>query len=255
MGMTKEGTLSISPVSNDTLSDRVYDRLARALMTGEFRPGASLTLRDAAELVGTSIMPVREALWQLTTQRAMILQRNKAIYIPLLSETEFDHLWHLRELLEGEACAQAAHVIQAAEVAGLSVLVRETLSAAEAKDMRPLIVKAHEFFFRIYRSTLNSMLVSMIEMLWLRTGPLYYETLSSDSNLAFIRKSLKHNTRLFEALRAGDAAAARATREKDLRELAEWLRRHRQRAQNQPRQSGNAQPAGKKLPAGAAKAR
>src|SRR5258708_10137061 len=126
MGMTKAGTLSISPVSNDTLSDRVYDRLARALMTGEFRPGASLTLRDAAELVGTSIMPVREALWQLTTQRAMILQRNKAIYIPLLPETEFHHLWHLRQLLEGEASAQAPHVLQAAEVADLSFLVGET---------------------------------------------------------------------------------------------------------------------------------
>src|SRR5258708_25296894 len=64
------------------------------------------------------------------------------------------------------------------------------------------------------------MLVSLMEMLWLRTGPLYFDALSSESHRAFIRKNLRHNTKLFEAIRAGDPAVARAERESDLRELA-----------------------------------
>jgi DNA-binding GntR family transcriptional regulator len=147
----------------------------------------------------------------------------------VLSDGDFDQLWHLRALLEGEACAQATPLIPASEFSPLSRLVSEALSAAKAKDMRPIIIKAHELLFRIYRASRNSVLVSMIEMLWLRTGPLYYETLSSTRHLAFIRKGLKNNARLLDAIRAGDCGAARATREMDLQDLAAWLREHRER--------------------------
>jgi DNA-binding GntR family transcriptional regulator len=198
-------------------------------MTGEFRPGASITLREAARLVGTSVMPVREAVRRLMAQHALILQRNKAIQIPVLSDTDFDQLWHLRALLEGEACAQATPLIDTSEFELLSTLLTEALSAAKAHDMRPIIINAHEFLFRIYRASQNSMLVSMIEMLWLRTGPLYFDALASVSHLAFIRKGLKNDARLLDAIRARDAAVARETREMDLRELASWLREHRER--------------------------
>src|SRR5258708_6565827 len=182
MSTSNRESQPLSPVRKETLSDRVYDRLARALLTGDFEPGASITLRDIARRVDTSVMPVREALWQLTTQQALILKRNKSIQIPLLSDDEFDQLWRLRVLLEGEACAQAARIIPSADVAALSGLLRETLAAVEAQDMRPITIKAHEFFFRIYGASRNPMLVSFIEMLWLRTGPLYFDALSSESH-------------------------------------------------------------------------
>jgi DNA-binding GntR family transcriptional regulator len=217
---------SLTPVGTDTLSDRVYDRLSSALMTGEFGAGGSLTLKDAARLVGTSVMPVREAVRHLVAQHALILERNKAIRIPLLSSSEFQQLWQLRELLEGEACAQAATMISETEVGALSRLLSETLAAARAQEMRHLIVKAHEFFFRVYAATGNSILVSMIEGLWLRTGPLYHKPLSSVSHLSFIRKNLKNNSSLFEALRLRDPDAAREARTNDLRELAAWFRAH-----------------------------
>lgn len=217
----------LTPVGTETLSERVYDRLALALMTGVFQPGASITLREAAKLVGTSVMPVREAVRRLMAQHALILQRNKAIQVPFLSATDFNQLWHLRALLEGEACAQAAPMIEVAEFVSLSKLVTDALSAAKAQDMRQIIINAHEFLFRIYRATRNSVLVAMIEILWLRTGPLYYEALSSVSHLPFIREGLRNNAQLLKALRARDGSAARSMRQKDLNELAAWLREHR----------------------------
>jgi DNA-binding GntR family transcriptional regulator len=225
------GSRSLTPVGKDTLSDRVYDQLARALMTGEFEPGSSITLRTLAEHVGTSVMPVRDAVRHLVAQHALILERNKAIRIPLLSDSEFNQLWHLRELLEGEACAQAALVIPAAELSVLLALLTESLKAARIGDMRPIITNSHEFLFRIYRATRNSVLVSMIEMLWLQTGPLYFEAVSTANHLAFVRKSLKNNAALFETLQARDAVAARTTRERDLRQLAAWLTNHRECAE------------------------
>jgi DNA-binding GntR family transcriptional regulator len=228
------GAYALTPVGNDTLSDRVYAQLSRALMTGEFKPGASITLRALAEHVGTSVMPVRDAVRQLVAQHALILERNKAIRIPLLSDAEFNQLWHLRELLEGEACAQAAPMVSATEVSALSVLLEKTLAATRVGDMRSIISNSYEFFFRIYRATRNSVLVLMIEVLWLRTGPLYFEAVSSASHLAFVRKSVRKNAALFRAIKGRDGPRARTTRQKDLRELAAWLTTHRERASATP---------------------
>lgn len=232
--MELSGAYALTPVGNDTLSDRVYAQLSRALMTGEFKPGASITLRALAEHVGTSVMPVRDAVRQLVAQQALILERNKAIRIPLLTDAEFNQLWHLRELLEGEACAQAAPMVSAAEVSVLSMLLEKTLQATRIGDMRSIIGNSYEFFFRIYRATGNSVLVLMIEVLWLRTGPLYFEAVSSASHLPFVRKSVKKNAALFKALKGHDATSAKATRHRDLRELAAWLTTHRERAEAAP---------------------
>jgi DNA-binding GntR family transcriptional regulator len=228
-------TDSLVPVSKDTLSEKVYERLARSLMTGEFKPGSLLTLRGIAAHLGTSVMPVREAIRRLMAQHAFLLERNKAIQIPLLSEIEFEQLWRLRELLEGEACAQAASQIRTSELASLSKLLDATLAAAKAGKMRPIILKSHEYFFRIYRGTLNEVLVSMIEMLWLRTGPLYFEAISSVSHLAFVKKSLQNNSALFDALKKGDGELAKKTRQRDLRELALWLNDHREKMEGPKR--------------------
>ena len=62
---------SISPVERETLNDRVYRELKNSIMTGAFKPGAELTLRSVAEALGTSFMPVRDAMRRLVTNVAL----------------------------------------------------------------------------------------------------------------------------------------------------------------------------------------
>src|SRR5690242_8029537 len=54
------------PLIRRTLQHNVYDYLRESLATGELAPGQRLTIRDVAERIGTSIMPVREAFRRLT---------------------------------------------------------------------------------------------------------------------------------------------------------------------------------------------
>ena len=45
-----------------TLGERVHAELRERLMSGELAPGQKMSLRTAAETLGVSIMPVREAV-------------------------------------------------------------------------------------------------------------------------------------------------------------------------------------------------
>ena len=55
---------------NPTVQDEVYGELRRSLMTGVYVPGEKVSLRALAEQMGTSMMPVREAINRLVAERA-----------------------------------------------------------------------------------------------------------------------------------------------------------------------------------------
>src|SRR5262249_30208271 len=66
----------------DTMRVRVYRALARGLMAGMFKPGEAVTLRTLATRLGTSAMPVREAVSRLIAERALILLPNRSVIVP-----------------------------------------------------------------------------------------------------------------------------------------------------------------------------
>ena len=90
---------------------RVYGALARGLMAGMFKPGEAVTLRTLAKRLGTSAMPVREAVSRLIAERALVLLPNRSVIVPRMSRARFTELTETRQILEGmvaeAACARA----------------------------------------------------------------------------------------------------------------------------------------------------
>ena len=66
MDDTLEQTLSAesdaAKAPSSPLAEQVFDTLRAGIVSGDFPPGARLRIRDLAEKVGTSVMPVREAV-------------------------------------------------------------------------------------------------------------------------------------------------------------------------------------------------
>src|SRR3979409_1951640 len=81
--------------SAETLAQRAHRELRAALMRGDFLPGTALTLRGLAERLGTSIMPVREAVSRLAADEGLELQPNPAIVVPELARRETAALWRV----------------------------------------------------------------------------------------------------------------------------------------------------------------
>jgi Bacterial regulatory proteins, gntR family len=52
----------VEPLDRQTLGERAYAQLADLLISGRLAPGEKLSLRSAADVLGVSIMPVREAV-------------------------------------------------------------------------------------------------------------------------------------------------------------------------------------------------
>ena len=219
--------LRLHPVERRTLADRVHEELRHGLMVGRFLPGETLSLRTLSEAMGTSVMPIREAVTRLASDNCLEVLPRRGIRVPALTLARFDEVWRLRALIEGEAAALAA---ERASPADLAVIAEHSALAADAlgPPVRPLAVIEHTkaMLFAIYTAARTETMLPLIEMLWTRCGPHRMVPFHTPDRaaLAFLRHSCGHHDRLLAALHARDGAAAGRIRAEDIAELAAFLR-------------------------------
>ncbi|MGE0255122.1 MAG: GntR family transcriptional regulator [Alphaproteobacteria bacterium] len=212
----------LARVENLTLQERVYRALREAIMAGRFQPGQTLTVRLLAEALGTSAMPVREAVRQLAAERALDMLANRSVQVPLLSRARFDELWHARALVEGEAAALAATEATAEERARI-VAHNDALMAALGTGVGETARERNRaFHFAVYAAAHNAVLLPIIESLWLQWGPSlamgYHRHSALGASLS--RSTRRRHGSLVDALSRGDAAAARAAMAGDIADAA-----------------------------------
>jgi DNA-binding GntR family transcriptional regulator len=58
-------------IESKTLRQKVYELLKEKILTAEILPGQKISLRNLAVMLGVSLMPVREALWQLESEKVV----------------------------------------------------------------------------------------------------------------------------------------------------------------------------------------
>ena len=76
---------SLNTSDDAPLHENVYQEIRRNLMAGQFQPGEAVTLRGLAGKLGTSAMPVREALRRLVAERALDLGPNRTARVPVVT--------------------------------------------------------------------------------------------------------------------------------------------------------------------------
>ncbi len=216
-------TGAISKVNHGTLHERIYEELKQALVTGHLKPGEIVTIRPLAEELGTSVMPVRDALLRLAAERALELLPNRSIRVPRMTREGFDELYRIRTNLEGMATEMAAEKITDAEIEALETHRVSTAQAIDDKDPAAWQTARRDFYFTIYGAAQSLHLVPMIETMWLQSGPI---------QLAPFRQALDGNRTaletwgrlapLTEALRERNGEAARRAIEQAFAEATAW---------------------------------
>ncbi|MEA2903054.1 MAG: hypothetical protein QOI12_441 [Alphaproteobacteria bacterium] len=201
----------------DTLQLRVYRALARGLKTGMFKPGEAVTLRTLAQRLGTSAMPVREAVGRLIAERALILLPNRSVIVPRMSRARFTELSQARAMLEGMA-AEAARATPALvrELCGINDAMRRCIAL---DDFHGALSHNLAFHFVLYQAADRHVILPLIEMLWLQAGPFLALSLTTPG----VRWTARHHQQALAALRAGDGAAARRAIEADIEETTAQL--------------------------------
>lgn len=215
----------VTPLKRQTLSSDVYAQLRELLITGQMIPGEQISLRTTASALGVSVMPVREAVHRLVAEQALELTPNRALRVPLMTESAFREITRIRVNLEGLATEQAARQLPAAELERIAALQDRFAAemASAAPDGGRLIAFNKDFHFAVYSAAGMPMLLQMIEALWLRIGPILNHDMRSGSRRVSEQVAVGHHARLVEALRRGDAPAAKEALRGDIESAADYI--------------------------------
>jgi DNA-binding GntR family transcriptional regulator len=191
----------------ENLSEQIYRSLRASLMDGEFRPGERLTISNVAQQYGTSITPVREAIFRLVSEKALEVKAATSILVPQLSASDLREIVAIRRDLEGMAAYRVGEIADAGMILELE-RQNAAFIAAAARNPRDAAQTNRDFHFMILRFSGLSFVEDICENMWTLMGPflrMFHEKvpvreLTADNHKHFL---------FLKALKAGDPEGAR----------------------------------------------
>jgi DNA-binding GntR family transcriptional regulator len=220
-----EALTTIGPLERATLGDKVYGHLRELLISGRLAPGDKLSLRGTAEVLGVSMMPVREAVSRLVADHALEVAPNRAVRVPIMTVDQFRELTEVRIAIEGFAAERAA--AQAGEEAIAAMAAAEAAFAAHSRnpaaDRAEAVRVNRDFHFAIYGATGLPTLIEIIGGLWLKAGPIINLDLRASPERLATGGASRFHADALAAIRRRDGAAARAAIAGDIRSTSEFL--------------------------------
>jgi DNA-binding GntR family transcriptional regulator len=218
--------IGLDTIDTVPLHELVYERLNKALMAGQIRPGEKLTSRKLARELGTSDMPVRAALLRLQSLRALDQLPNGSLTLPIMTRERFVDLMNTRLVCESAATEVAGRRVTKQELKAITKDCAALTQAARDHNIDEYLLRNYEFKFRIYRASHSESLLFLIEALWLQVGPFLRQFGDRfNGNLAGILE-IDYHEETVEALAAGDAQTAATAIRKDIAAGAEFLLKH-----------------------------
>lgn len=194
--------MKLERIDNATLREKVYSILREQITTAEIKPGERLTLRGLTEQLHVSIAPVREALFQLESEKVVEIFSNKHIQVRKLSKAEIEEIYRLRVMLESTVVERACDVLT---TDGL-VDIKEKLDILQGatKKAHDYIKKNRDFHFAIYRRAESPIALDLITNLWARVGSYVFLHFSHSKDVSL---NMEHHVTMYEALAARDKKA------------------------------------------------
>lgn len=200
----------LSPISRETLHDRVYAELRRSLIHGAFATGEMLRIQELAGKLQTSTMPVREALARLVSEQALEALPNRSVRVPVITRERLEDLARARTLIEGQIVALALPNLSAADFARLRQLAGDCEAAfrSDHSDRARITSELnHAFHYYIYRAARSPVLIPIVESLWLQSGP-YVQAAAILHQEQRDLPGAHHHWALIEAMERGDEGGA-----------------------------------------------
>lgn len=217
--------MAMSKIQSPTLiTDQVFAAIREEIMNGAMPAGYRLRIRDLAAQVGTSVMPVREAIRRL--EEAGLAERvpHKGAVVKGLTLEELRHVYHVRTILETEATRLAAPHVTAAGVKTLRKHCREIDAAVRTADIVGALDADEALLMALYEFGGNPVLLDLIRSLWQQCR--HYKIVGARRAAEESDTSLwSFQPRLVDAVDQHDHAAAVAITVESLRSATERIER------------------------------
>ena len=187
-----------------SLADQVFERLESEILGGRYQPGELLTELRLTEDLGVSRTPVREALRRLEQERLIELS-TRGIVVLGVTERDIEDIFTVRVRVEGLAAARAA------EARGGDYLpeMREAIELQEyyvgRHDADHIKYMDNRFHELVYDASGSTVLRDVLLPLHKKTQKYRKASVQNESRA---ERSLAEHRAVYEAIAAGDAAAA-----------------------------------------------
>lgn len=208
--------MATEKIESKTLRQEVYDKLRNKIISAEILPGETITLRELAQKFQVSLMPVREALWQLEAQKIIVIESNRIIRVNQMTSEEMQEALRLRILLECMAAERACERRPEKAITKTKALL-ESMKAAAGKRPKIYMRKNNDFHFTIYAHADSPLLMDIIEQLRARVGPYVYRYAVHNRDLG---KAMECHEKMFEGFAEKDPKKLSQALCRDLEEAA-----------------------------------
>jgi DNA-binding GntR family transcriptional regulator len=153
-------------------SARVADHLRRAILSGGIVPGEWIRQEEVAERLGSSRLPVREALRILEAEGLTEHEPRRGARVPQLSMHEVDVIYRMREQLEQLAIGESIPNLTAADVRRLEEVQEriEAIPRGAATAVADFLELDREFHLLSYTGCAIEQLTSSVVRLWNSTA-------------------------------------------------------------------------------------
>lgn len=217
--MARDGK-ALQPVRDEAIQrvsvvDSVTDRLRRALLAGEIKPGQRIKVAELEKSFGVSHIPIREAVRRLETEGLIVAPPQRAAVAAGVDLDDLSGLYDLRRIVECEVIRRSVDSMSGAQVAD----VRSALEALEAlaeDHESPRFWELHrDFHWALLEPGATAWIQRVLDQVWLASQR-YVRLFVSET----VRDAMHDHRELLACCE--DRAGARA---------AELLRRHLDRTE------------------------
>jgi len=187
--------------TDETSKRLIYREVRRSIIMGRCRPGERLDLHGLGRQYGTSVTPVREALQMLAQEGLVTVRPHTGYFVTQITLKQLGDLLDLRQILELAAVERAATRITEEKLAELAQVHAGYTGDDDAAYDR-YTEENRRFHRLIAEASGNEELADAVGRL--------HDRLARFMVLRHAGKTMeKSHERIVEALRSGDADAAR----------------------------------------------
>lgn len=215
--------MTLEPLSDDSLADRVAVRIRDAIHEGRYPPGTRLVERTLAAELGVSHIPVREALTRLTDEGLVERMPRRGARVATLTPRELEEVSSLRIVLERFVVTRVQERLTAAEEKELRRIVASMRQAAARGDFRRVLDLDQRFHERLWELADHQMLGEVVTGLRGRIGAFLRAATAALAPEALERHAASHDV-LLDAILTGDAEAGCAEMSRHIELATERLR-------------------------------
>ena len=189
-----------------TKEEQVADFLREGILSGQFPRGTRLKQLEIAELLNTSITPVREALKLLEAEGYVTGSAHKGATVVPFDVSASTEILMLRMLLEAQLVRGAVEKLQTSDIEKLRTLAAEFEAAARSGDSSAARAINYRFHRRIYDIAAMPQTMHFVQILWARYP---FDIINRISGRA--ERAAAEHAELLNQMLAGDLAGAMLT--------------------------------------------